>query len=136
MTTTQKTTKYHEAVGRRKRATARVRITESSAQKIEVNERDFQKYFPTDELRKSVTDVFSTAGLSTLFSVKVHTRGGGVAAQADAIRHGIARALIKYKEDLRLILKKEGYLTRDARKKERKKFGLRKARRAPQWSKR
>lgn len=134
--TTQKTTKYYEAVGRRKRATVRVRITESSAQKIEVNERDFQKYFPTDELRKTITSVFSATELPTLFSVTVRARGGGVAAQAGAIRHGIARALIKYSEELRQVLKKEGYLTRDARKKERKKFGLRKARRAPQWSKR
>ena len=133
---TQKTTKYFEAVGRRKRATVRVRLTESSAQKIEVNERDFQKYFPTDELRKSITSVFSTAELSTFFNVQVRAKGGGVAAQAGAVRHGIARALIKYNEELRGVLKKEGHLTRDARKKERKKFGLRKARRAPQWSKR
>ncbi len=136
MTTTQKTTKYHEAVGRRKRATARVRITENPTQEIEVNERDFQEYFPTNELRKSITSVFSSAELPSFFNVKVRIRGGGISAQADAIRHGIARALIKYKEDLRSVLKKEGFLTRDARKKERKKFGLRKARRAPQWSKR
>jgi len=133
---TQKTKQYYEAVGRRKKATARIRITESPTQKIEVNEREFEKYFPTEELRRTVTNVFTTAGLSTFFSVQVRTRGGGVSAQAGAVRHGIARALLKYSEELRKVLKMEGHLQRDARMKERKKFGLRKARRAPQWSKR
>lgn len=133
---TQKTTTYYEGIGRRKQAVARVRITENAKESYLINDRALDAYFPIQELQALVQKTFSTPELTTKFSVEVHVRGGGMTAQAEAIRLGIARALVSYEGSLRKSLKEEGYLRRDPRVKERKKFGLRKARRAPQWSKR
>lgn len=136
------TTKYIGAVGRRKNAIARVRLTEASKTHFSINDnRDLVTYFPTTELQKTVTDAFTTAREAGLpealhFAVSARLSGGGIAGQAVALRHGIARALITFNKDLRSKLKKAGFLKRDPRTKERRKFGLKKARKAPQWSKR
>ena len=128
--------KYIEAVGRRKTSTARVRITPAAKFSISINDREFENYFPTAELRKTVKSAFDILALDQSFSVSAHIVGGGVSSQADALRHGIARALIIHDTNLRGKLKSAGYLKRDPRAKERRKFGLKKARKAPQWSKR
>jgi len=128
---------YTEGIGRRKTASARVRLTEAKTEKIVINDKPFEEYFKGAAQRKVVRTVLDTkdAGIET-YEVSVHVEGGGLSAQADAIKLGIARALVKEKATRRTTLKKAGFLTRDARAVERKKFGLRKARRAPQWSKR
>jgi small subunit ribosomal protein S9 len=128
--------KYIGAVGRRKTATARVRITPASKFSITINDREFEAYFPTAELRRTVKAAFDEVELDQKFAVTVHVTGGGISGQADAVRHGIARALTTYDGDLRTKLKSKGFLKRDPRAKERRKFGLKKARKAPQWSKR
>jgi len=130
------TTKYIGAVGRRKTSTASVRITPASKFSISINNREFENYFPTAELRNTVKAAFDTLDLPQKFAVTVQVKGGGVSSQADAVRHGISRALILHDEDLRGKLKIKGFLKRDPRAKERRKFGLKKARKAPQWSKR
>lgn len=130
------TTRYIGAVGRRKTSTARVRITPASKFSISINDREFESYFPTAELRKTVKMAFDAVDMADKFAVTVNVVGGGVSSQADAVRHGIARALIAYDVNLRTKLKTKGYLKRDPRAKERRKFGLKKARKAPQWSKR
>jgi len=129
-------TKYIPAIGRRKRATAQVRITPAKATKIVVNGKDLAEYFTVSEQVKTVQSAFEKIDAGKEFEVSVLVRGGGASAQAEAIRHGISRALIKDNEELRTDLKKLGFLKRDPRRKERKKFGLRKARKSPQWSKR
>jgi small subunit ribosomal protein S9 len=128
---------YTEGVGRRKTATARVRLSPTKTEKIIINDRPFEEYFKGAMQRKVIRTVLDTkdAGIET-YEVSVHVYGGGLSAQADAIKLGIARALVKEKADRRITLKRAGFLKRDARAVERKKFGLRKARRAPQWSKR
>ena len=128
--------KYFEAVGRRKTAIARVRIFEAAKNSYEVNEKDIVSYFPTNVLRDIVQSAINKSKIESKFKVTVKVGGGGVVAQAEAARHGIARALILFDSELRKTLKKEGYLKRDPRAKERRKFGLKKARKAPQWSKR
>lgn len=127
--------RYVEGIGRRKTSTARVRITPSSKNSFKINERDLASYFPTAELQKIVEEALSK-GKFGHFSVSAHIKGGGVHSQAEALRHGIARALVKSEASLRENLKKLGFLKRDPRAKERRKFGLKKARKAPQWSKR
>ena len=134
MATTQ-TEKYYEGIGRRKRAIARVRITKSAKEAFSINDRKIEEYFPIKELQSLIQNTFNV-GETDRFAVNAHVKGGGTTAQAEAVRHGIARALVLYEEALRKSLKEAGYLRRDPRVKERKKFGLRKARRAPQWSKR
>jgi len=125
---------YIESVGRRKTATARARITPAEKLSIMINDRPLDQYFKTETLQKVVQDALATIGSAYTVSVKVI--GGGVAAQAEAVRHAIARALVKEDPTRRKELKVAGYLKRDPRAKERKKFGLKGARRAPQWSKR
>lgn len=127
--------KYYEAVGRRKNAVARVRLFEGS-KKIFINDKEYKKYFVLEEFQNIIEDPLKVAGLLNKFKVTIKVKGGGVRGQAEAIRHGIARALVKYKKDLKKLLKSYGFLTRDPRVKERRKYGLKKARRAPQWSKR
>lgn len=127
---------YIESIGRRKTSSARVRLTPASKQSITVNEREFEKYFPVRELQNIVTSPLELSKLSQKYKVTVLAKGGGVASQAEAVRLGIARALLKVDLELRGKLKAEGYLKRDPRAKERRKFGLKKARKAPQWSKR
>lgn len=133
---TATTTKYIEAVGRRKTATARVRITPASKMSYSVNGVDIDKYFPTRELRLNATDAISSSKIGDKFDITIIVKGGGKSAQSEAVRHGISRALIVHDSELRTRLKKLGYLKRDPRAKERRKFGLKKARKAPQWSKR
>jgi len=125
---------YFEGVGRRKTAVARVRITEASRHSFVVNDKKLEDYFKTDEQMATAKDPLSV--LTAKFKVTVKVSGSGLPAQSEAIRHGLARALEKYDPVLRSELKEKGFLKRDPRKKERKKFGLKKARRAPQWSKR
>ena len=132
--TVTKENKYIETVGRRKTSVARVRITPAAKTTIVVNEREFENYFPTKELQNVVLAVF--ADTTENFSVTAKLVGGGVSSQAQALRHGLARALEKNAPELRTKLKVKGYLKRDPRAKERRKFGLKKARKAPQWSKR
>ncbi|PCI90491.1 30S ribosomal protein S9 [Candidatus Kaiserbacteria bacterium] len=126
---------YIEAVGRRKTATARVRLFPAAKTSFVINERKAEDYFPTEHLQKTLQDAFAKVeGIA--FKVSAKVMGGGIPAQAEAIRLGIARALVKDDITRRGDLKAAGYLKRDPRMKERKKFGLRSARRAPQWSKR
>lgn len=133
---TKQAERYIETIGRRKTASARVRITPAAKASVIVNDRELNVYFPTAKLRAAALEPFLTAALPIQFAVTIRVSGGGVAGQADAVRHAIARALVEYQADLRTALKKEGMLKRDPRAKERRKFGLKKARKAPQWSKR
>ncbi len=133
--TATKETKYIEAVGRRKTSVARVRITPSSKTSFKVNDKAFDVYFPTAELRKVVEESIKKAGVGE-FSVTINAKGGGVHSQAEAVRQGLARALVKHEDSTKNKLKPAGLLKRDPRAKERRKFGLKKARKAPQWSKR
>jgi small subunit ribosomal protein S9 len=126
--------RYIEAVGRRKTSVARVRITPASKVSISVNDKEFETYFPTSTLKQSILSVFGDT--EAKFLVTARLNGGGISSQAEALRHGIARALISYEPNLRTKLKLKGFLKRDPRAKERRKFGLKKARKAPQWSKR
>ncbi|MBR0118644.1 MAG: 30S ribosomal protein S9 [Eubacterium sp.] len=121
--------------GRRKSSVARVYITPGTG-KVTINKKDMDDYFGLDTLKIIVRQPLEVTGTSDKYDVKVTVRGGGFTGQAGAIRHGIARALNKADEEFRAPLKKAGFLTRDAREKERKKYGLKKARRAPQFSKR
>lgn len=133
----EKTTeRYIGATGRRKTSAARVRITPASKTTIEVNERPFEEYFPVAELRRNITSVFDASELTQKFKVTVKVVGGGISGQSIAVSHGLARALEAYDGELRGKLKVKGFLKRDPRAKERRKFGLKKARKAPQWSKR
>lgn len=138
MATDTKKTKieYVEAVGRRKTAVARVRMMPAAKMDYVVNDRELHVYFPTKELQETVKEAIGTAKLASKFKVSAHIAGGGPSAQAEALRHGISRIIVKMEEELRKTLKKVGFLKRDPRTKERRKFGLKKARKAPQWSKR
>ncbi len=129
-------TRYIEAVGRRKTATARVRITPSTKGSFTVNDKDVKEYFVTEELQAIATDALTKSEVAEKFSVSVHVLGGGIHGQAEAVRHGISRTLVMRDEELKNKLKKLGFLKRDSRQVERKKFGLKKARKAPTWSKR
>lgn len=128
--------KYFYAVGRRKQATATVRLYEKGTGKIYVNNLPVENYFPRFELQQIVKNPLTSVGHLENHDVTIHVEGGGKKGQADSIKLGIARALTVMEPELRETLKKEGYLSRDPRKKERKKPGLKRARRAPQWSKR
>lgn len=121
--------------GRRKKSVARVRLVPGNGNVV-VNKRDIENYFGLETLRVIVNQPLVLTGAKEKFDVLVNVHGGGFTGQAGAIRHGIARALVKSDEALKSELKKAGFLTRDPRMKERKKYGLKKARRAPQSSKR
>jgi small subunit ribosomal protein S9 len=127
---------YIEAVGRRKTAIARVRVYPKNKGGFTVNEKEMAVYFPTRELQLIAEEPFTKALPENKFKVTVKVYGGGIHAQAEAVRHGIARALIDFDAELRKTLKKFHMLKRDPRSKERRKFGLRKARKSKQWSKR
>lgn len=131
-----KSGEYVSAIGRRKVATAQVRVTPAKKTQITVNGREYTSYFPAESQQKIITDPVTKSKSEENFEITVVVRGGGLHAQAEATRHGIARALTLLDSAYRMPLKKLGFLKRDPRKKERKKFGLRGARRAPQWSKR
>jgi small subunit ribosomal protein S9 len=133
--------RYYEAVGRRKRAVARVRLFtcrpfEDEKGKILVNQKPYFEFFPTLELQEIVIAPLKKMKSLNRFEVTVKVNGGGIRGQAEAVRHGLARTLVKFNPDFSKKLKRAGYLTRDPRRKERKKPGLKKARRAPQWKKR
>ena len=138
----EKKLKYFEARGRRKTATARVRIftcNKTSKNKEDdflINEKSLKTYFPAFEFQEIIFSPFKEVNCLDQFRFSVKVKGGGVSAQAGAVRHGIAKALMLFNPDFRKKLKKAGFLTRDSRMRERKKFGLKRARRAPQWSKR
>lgn len=129
-----KTQQYTEGIGRRKTAAARVRIGAASKRSILVNDKPYEEYFPTRELQATVLAPMNA--LEESYSVTAVVRGGGISAQAEAVRHGIARAMTALNNEMRATLKKKGFLKRDPRVKERKKPGLKKARKASQWSKR
>ena len=130
--------RYIEAVGRRKSAVARVRIMENKSGKgtLVVNDQNMAEYFPTEGGQIAAQEALSKVKGVNKFNVTVLVKGGGKSAQAEAVRHGIARALVKHDETWRDRLKKAGFLKRDPRSVERKKFGKKKARKSPQWSKR
>lgn len=127
--------RYAGGVGRRKTAIARVRLTKGKGA-VSVNERPINQYFFLARYRDVAVAPLTQMKLDSQYDVTVHVRGGGVAAQAEAVRHGIARALLVTNPEFRKRLRNLGFLTRDPRMVERKKYGLKKARRAPQWSKR
>lgn len=134
-------TKYFEAVGRRKTAVARARITPAAKESFEITNaegvtKDLNAYFVTPEMQAIVTSPFSEAKVSQKFKVTALMSGGGIHGQAEALRHAISRSLLEYDIELRKKLKQAGMLKRDPRAKERRKFGLKKARKSPQWSKR
>ena len=127
-------TKYY-GTGRRKSSVARIYLVPGTG-KITINKRDMDEYFGLETLKVVVRQPLTATETADKFDVLVNVRGGGYTGQAGAIRHGIARALLNVDADYRPVLKKAGYLTRDPRMKERKKYGLKAARRAPQFSKR
>ena len=127
---------YYEGVGRRKTATARVRLFPGGDGTVVVNERPLDEYFARDAAIIHLVEPFKVTDTENRFNVSVNVKGGGISGQAGAIRLGIARALLKVDPDLRPILRKGGFLTRDSRAKERKKPGLKGARKAPQYTKR
>lgn len=127
---------YFQAVGRRKTAVARVRLTPASKAEVKVNDKTFADYFQTEELRNVIEDAFKASGIAQAFNTSVKVMGSGIHAQAEAVRHGVARALVAYDNNLKTVVKKAGFLKRDARQVERKKPGLKKARKSPTWSKR
>lgn len=127
---------FYYGTGRRKKAIARVRLYPGSG-KVEINKRSFESYFPVETLRVIVRQPMVATETADKFDVRVNVKGGGLSGQAGAIRHGIARALVDADaEQYKVTLKKAGFLTRDSRVKERKKYGLKKARKASQFSKR
>lgn len=130
------TNRYIEGIGRRKTATTRVRLTPAKEQSVTVNGKSLAEYFRSHALEHAVLSVFTTTAVSGTYAVSAHVSGGGLRAQAEAIRLGIARALVKEDAERRIPLKRARFLMRDPRSKERKKFGLKKARKSPQWSKR
>jgi small subunit ribosomal protein S9 len=136
-TATTKSSQYYEGVGRRKSATARVRVTLSRKKEhsIVVNDKAINEYFDLVEHQNNLIKPLSVLGVEN-FDITIKVAGGGINGQADAIQLGLARALVKYDESLKKQLKDNSYLTRDPRVKERKKPGLKKARKSPQWAKR
>ena len=129
-----KSERYY-GTGRRKKSIARVYLTPGKGDVV-INKRNMDDYFGMETLKVIVRQPFVATGTNEKFDVLVNVRGGGYTGQAGAIRHGIARALLQVDAEYRPVLKKEGFLTRDPRMKERKKYGLKAARRAPQFSKR
>jgi small subunit ribosomal protein S9 len=128
--------KFWQGVGRRKTAIAVVKIFKEKEGSFLVNEKPLEKYFPLFELQKTAKAPLELLKLENKFKILAQVRGGGLTAQSEAIRLGLARALVSFKEEFRKKLKKAGFLKRDPRVKERKKPGLKRARRAPQWQKR
>lgn len=127
---------YYEGIGRRKRASARVRLFPGGTGKIVINDKDGREYMPRVGDVEIFLEPLSTIGQENSYDITVHVNGGGISGQRDAIKLGVARALLKIDPDLRPRLKEGKYLTRDARVKERKKPGLKRARKAPTYTKR
>ncbi|MFA6603506.1 MAG: 30S ribosomal protein S9 [Patescibacteria group bacterium] len=124
------------ALGRRKRATVQARLYSNGKGEIKVNGKPLKEYFTTDVLQSTVMAPLKAVGLDDKVNIDLKAIGGGMAAQAGAARHGISRTLVKMNEEFRKTLKPMGFMTRDPREKERKKYGLKKARKGPQWAKR
>ncbi len=135
-TPTKNAERYIETIGRRKTSSARVRITPAAKTSYSFNDKTLEVYFPTAELQAIITEAFTTAKLAAKFEITAVLKGGGIHSQAEAFRHGLSRAFNVYDVQLRGALKSAGFLKRDPRAKERRKFGLKKARKSPQWSKR
>lgn len=133
--TTAPNQQYFHGTGRRKTAIAQVRIT-PGAGAVVVNGKPLEQAVPMPPMRAAILDAFTVSNTQGRFNAVVKVTGGGVAAQAEAIRHGIARALVSLDESLKPALRKAGFITRDPRVKERKKYGLKRARKAPQYTKR
>lgn len=127
---------YFYAHGKRKTSVASVRLFTNGKGTLTINERTFENYFPLFTDQDKVLSPLKVTNTQKLFDIVVKVFGGGVHSQADAVRHAVAKALLEYQADLRSTLKPHGFLTRDSRVKERKKYGLKRARRAPQWQKR
>jgi small subunit ribosomal protein S9 len=127
---------YYYGTGRRKTAVARVRLYPNGDGHMIVNGRDAEQYFGRDVLLAQAKSPLRTLDLAGRFNVSVKVVGGGVSGQAGAVRHGVARALVRVDEEFRSVMRKNGFLTRDPRMKERKKYGLKRARKAPQYTKR
>ena len=128
--------KYLNSIGRRKTAIARIRLYQNGSNQIIVNDKDYRDYFQVESMQGKVREALDKMKITDKFDISVMVKGGGVDSQAEAVRHGISRALIKLDEAYKKRLRKEGLLTRDSRMKERKKPGLKRARKAPRWSKR
>lgn len=130
--------RYFEAVGRRKTSVARVRLflEKTSSPNISVNNKPHTVYFPTAPLKKIAEEALKAAHIENAYRISAKLSGGGIHSQAEALRHGISRAILKINPEERKSLKQLGFLKRDPRMKERRKFGLKKARKAPQWAKR
>ncbi|MEK7173809.1 MAG: 30S ribosomal protein S9 [Patescibacteria group bacterium] len=128
--------KYFEAVGRRKTAVARVRLYTKGISGIMVNSKDHHDYFPGEAMPRTVLEALAAVHMDGKLGVTAQVSGGGIHAQSTAVQLGIARALLQFNKDYRGRLRDKNLLTRDAREKERRKFGLKKARKAPQWAKR
>ena len=133
--TITKEKKYHSTIGRRKSARARVRLYNGKG-KIQINDKDWQEYFLQLSLRETVMSPLQELGVMKDFDFTIVVRGGGVPSQAEAVRLGISRALISFKPEWKSQLKTAGYLSRDPRSRERKKYGHRRARKSAQWHKR
>ena len=127
--------RYKQGLGGRKTASAQIRLYPKNAG-IMVNGKEYTKYFQQPRHQLAVMSPLTLTEMQAAVGISAHVRGGGINGQADAVRHGIARALLAHDITLRKVLKREGFLTRDPRAVERKKYGLKKARRAPQWAKR
>ena len=136
MPPTTKNPSYYYGTGKRKTSIARIRIYKNQGEQISVNGKAVEEVFPWEMWQHTVSQALEVTNNRGKFRVVALVNGGGVSSQAQAVRHGIARALIAYDENLRPSLKKCGFLTRDSRIKERKKYGLKRARRAPQYTKR
>jgi small subunit ribosomal protein S9 len=129
--------RYIETIGRRKTASARVRLVSFGKHSVTVNEIDVESYFKTPEQRRIALESLHKGKPGGKFKITARVTGGGLSSQAEAVRHGIARALVTYDTEIRKKLKKAGFLKRDPRAKERRKFGKKgKARKSPKWSKR
>ncbi len=131
----EKNDRYYEAVGRRKSATARVRIF-TKGEGIIINNKESKDYFALEELDELIQSPLKKMKSLDRFKVTVKVKGGGIRGQAEAVRHALSRALVVFNADFKKRLKRAGFLKRDPRVKERKKYGLKKARKAPRWSKR
>ena len=131
-----KSNKYLEDTGRRKTSVARVRLSTQGDKVFLVNDKLYDKYFPTNDLQQIASASLKKMKCQEHFRVQALVSGGGIHSQAEAVRHGIARVLVQFNSEFRKRLRRAGHLTRDPRMRERKKFGLKRARRAPQWNKR
>jgi len=131
-----KSNRYFEASGRRKTSVARVRLFTKGDKVFTINDKPFDQYFSTIELQSIAKSPLEKMKCFDKFRILTKVSGGGIHSQAEAVRHGISRALVAFNQDFKKRLKRAGFLTRDSRMRERKKFGLKRARKAPQWSKR